>query len=156
YSNYDFADRYALCLVVTCQHCPYAQAYWDRIFKLSNRYEEDSLCIVGINSNDAVRYPQDSFENMQRFLKDKGQEDFVYLHDETQEVAKKIGATRTPEVFLFNSRRELVYCGAIDDSWENENTVTLAYLEDAIEYCLDGLDIDYPEIPAVGCSITWK
>jgi len=67
-----------------------------------------------------------------------------------------LGATRTPEVFLFNSRRELVYHGAVDDSCENENAVMQVYLEDAIEYCLDGLEVDYPEIPPVGCSIKWK
>jgi hypothetical protein len=67
-----------------------------------------------------------------------------------------LGATRTPEVFLFNSRRELVYHGAVDDSWDNENAVMQVYLEDAIEYCLDGLEVDYPEIPPVGCSIKWK
>jgi hypothetical protein len=71
-------------------------------------------------------------------------------------VLKALGAERTPEVFLFNSKRELVYKGAIDDSWENEATVTSVYLEDAIEYALDGVDIDYPEVPAVGCSVKWK
>lgn len=156
YNKFDFADKYALCFVVTCLHCPYAQAYWERVFKLSKRYEEDSLCIVGINPNDASKYPQDSFENMTKFLKDKHQEHFVFLHDENQQLVKTLGATRTPEVFLFNAKRELVYRGAIDDAWENENLVTQAYLEDAIEYCLDGLDIDYPEMPPVGCSIKWK
>jgi glutathione peroxidase-family protein len=155
YTNYSFADKYALCLIVTCNHCPTAQAYWNRIFKLSKSYEEDSLCIVAINPNDATKYPQDSLENMQRFLRNKSREDFVYLHDEEQEVTKKLGAERTPEVFLFNAKRELVYRGAIDDAWENENMVTQAYLEDAIEYCLDGLDIDYPEISAVGCTVKW-
>lgn len=156
YNNYDFADRYALCIVVTCLHCPYAQAYWNRIFKLAGSYEEDSVCIVAVNPNDATAYPQDSFQNMQQFLKDKHKETFVFLHDETQQFTKELGATRTPEVFLFNAKRELVYKGAIDDAWENANLVTQAYLEDAIEYCLDGLDIDYPEIEPVGCSIKWK
>ncbi len=61
-----------------------------------------------------------------------------------------------PEVFLFNSKRELVYKGAIDDSWENPNMVTTVYLEDALECALDGIDVDYPETPAVGCGIKWK
>jgi hypothetical protein len=81
---------------------------------------------------------------------------FPYLHDESQSVLRDLGAQRTPEVFLFNQKRELVYKGAIDDSWENEATVMSVYLEDAIEYTLDGIDIDYPEIDAVGCSIKWK
>jgi len=64
-------------------------------------------------------------------------------------------ATRTPEAFLFNSKRELVYRGAIDDSWENAKAVTRVYLEDAIEMSLDGLEVDFPEIQPVGCSIKW-
>lgn len=111
--------------------------------------------IMTINPNDAEQYPQDSFENMIEMAEQLGNT-FVYLHDETQEVAKKLGAKRTPEVFLFNANRELVYSGAIDDSWENENMVTRVYLEDAIEYTLDGMEIDYPNVPAVGCTIKWK
>ena len=69
---------------------------------------------------------------------------------------RNLGAQKTPEVFLFNQKRELVYKGAIDDSWENEATVMSVHREDAIEYTLDGSDIDYPEVDAVGCSIKWK
>jgi peroxiredoxin len=155
YDKYTYADRYALLLIITCNHCPYSRAYWNRIKKLYERYEEDNLGIMTINPNDAEQYPQDSFENMKDMAEQLGNT-FVYLHDETQEVAKKLGAMRTPEVFLFNANRELVYRGAIDDSWENENMVTRVYLEDAIEYTLDGMEIDYPEIPPVGCTIKWK
>lgn len=155
YNNFDFADRSALLIIVTCNHCPYANAYWSRIIKLANRYEEDNLAIVAINPNDANQYPDDSFEGMKNLMKQlKGK--FIYLHDESQSVAKKLGASRTPEAFLFNSKRELVYQGAIDDSWENANAVTRVYLEDAIEASLDGLEVDFPEIPAIGCSIKWK
>ena len=156
YTNYSFSDRYAFVIIVSCLHCPYAQAYWNRIFKLTKRYEEDSLGLVVINPNDGEKYPQDSFENMVKFTKEVKQKNFIFLHDETQEVAKQLGAKRTPEAFLFNFNRELVYRGALDDSWENESLVTMDYLEDAIEYCLDGLEIDYPEVEPVGCSIKWK
>jgi hypothetical protein len=81
---------------------------------------------------------------------------FMYLKDEDQNVAKLFGATCNPEVFLFNSKRELTYKGAIDDNWESENGVTAAYLEDAIEETLDGMDIDFPEIPSNGTPIIWK
>lgn len=155
YTNFNFADRYALLLVVTCNHCPYARAYWSRLKKLFAKYEEDNLGIIAISCNDATQYPEDSFDNMKK-LAEQLELQFPYVYDETQEVAKKLGAQRTPEVFLFNSRRELVYKGAIDDAWENESMVMRVYLEDAIEYCLDGLDIDFPEVPAVGCSIKWK
>ena len=81
---------------------------------------------------------------------------FRYLHDPSQEIAKKFGAKVNPEVFLFNSKRELVYKGAIDDCWENEPMVTQVWLEDAIDYALDGIEVDYPEIEATGCPIVWK
>lgn len=153
-SNYDFADKYSLLIIVTCNHCKYAQAYWSRLKQLAKKYEEDSLGIVAICGNDASAYPQDSFENMQQLHKQLALP-FPYLHDEQQEVIKKLGAQRTPEAFLFNNKRELVYQGAIDDNWENEAAIMQVYLEDAIEYCLDGLEVDYPEIPAVGCTIKW-
>lgn len=153
-SNFDFADKYCLVLVVTCNHCKYANAYWNRLKTLTSKYEEDSLAIAAICGNDANQYPQDSFEGMVEKAKQL-QLNFPYLHDPTQEVIQKLGASRTPEVFVFNSNRELVYRGAIDDNWENEHAVTSVYLEDAIEYCLDGLEVDYPEIKPVGCSIKW-
>lgn len=154
YNNYTYADRSSLLIIITCNHCPYSRAYWNRIKNLYNRYEEDNLGILTINSNDAKQYPEDSFDNMVKLAGQLGNT-FVYLHDETQEVAKKLGALRTPEAFLFNSKRELVYKGAIDDSWDNEHMVTRVYLQDAIEFTLDGLEVDFPEIPAVGCTIKW-
>lgn len=153
-SQFDFADKYCLLLVVTCNHCPYARAYWERLIKLSKQYEEDSLGIAAINGNDVSRYPQDSFQEMQK-LHTELKLPFPYLFDADQKLITQLGATRTPEVFLYNSKRELVYRGAIDDNWENENLVMNVYLEDAIEYTLDGLEVDYPEIPAVGCSVKW-
>jgi len=154
-STYDFSDKYAFLVLVTCNHCPYAQAYWPRMIKLAEKFEEDNLGVVAICGNDANFQPQDSFENMQR-LAAQFRLSFPYLHDEDQKVMKQLGATKTPEVFLFNSKRELVYKGAIDDSWDNESTVMSVYLDDAIEYTLDGIDIDYPEVEAEGCSIKWK
>lgn len=154
-SSFDYADKSAFLIIITCNHCKYSQSYWNRIVKLAHKYEEDNLGIVAICGNDAEKYPQDSFSNMVE-ISNQLQFTFEYLHDSEQQVLKNLGAERTPEVFLFNSKRELVYRGAIDDSWDNEATVTSVYLEDAIEYALDGVDIDYPEVPAVGCSIKWK
>ncbi len=154
-NTFDFSDKYAFLILVTCNHCPYAQAYWQRMIKLALKYEEDNLGFIAISANDINKQPQDSFENMQQLAKQL-RLPFPYLYDENQDVVKQLGAQRTPEVFLFNSKRELVYKGAIDDSWDNESTVMSVYLEDAIEYTLDGIDIDYPEVEAVGCSIKWK
>lgn len=154
-SNYDFADKYCLLVIVTSNHCPYAQAYWGRLKKLAERFEEDNLGMLAVCGNDPERYEIDGFEGMQRLHKQMDLP-FPYLHDPEQHFLKQLGATRTPEAFLFNNHRELVYSGAIDDNWENEHAVMQVFLEDAIEYSLDGLEVDYPEIEPVGCTIKWK
>jgi len=158
HTNYDFADKYALCVVFTCNSCIYSKAYGRRLIKLFEKFEDDNFAIIGINGNDAAQSPEDSFEGMCRVSEKLGLDKlhFLYLYDEQQEVAKAYGARVTPEVFLFNSKRELVYKGAIDDNWENAELVTRVYLEDAIEYCLDGIEVDFPDIEPVGCDIIWK
>jgi peroxiredoxin len=144
-NSFDFADKYAMVLVVTCNQCPYAQAYWSRLVRLFKKFEEDNLAMLAINGNDAHQQPMDGFQEMQR-LAEQYRLPFPYLHDEKQLLVKALGAEKTPEVFVFNSRRELVYKAG----------VMRVHLEDAIEYTLDGLEIDYPEIPAIGCGIKWK
>lgn len=155
YNNFYYADRSALLIIITCNHCKYSRAYWSRIKKLYDRYEEDNLGIMCINPNDPAQFPDDSPANMAKVARELNIV-FPYLFDESQEVAKKLAAQRTPEAYLFNSRRELVYRGAIDDCWDNEHMVTRVYLEDAIECTLDGIEVDYPEVTPVGCSIKWK
>ena len=155
YTKYDFADKFALVVIISCNHCPYAMAYWKRLKKLFNRYEDDSLAIVAINPNDETSYPQDSYENMVTLSK-KLSLPFPYLRDKTQTFTHKLGVERTPEALVFNSKRELVYQGAIDDNWEHPEMVTHVYLEDAIEDALDGVDVDFPYIKPVGCSIKWN
>ncbi len=158
YTNFDYADKYALAVIFTCNSSPVSKAYGQRLIKLFEKYEDDSIGIVGINSNDATQSPEDSFEQMQFVAERLGLNDlhFLYLHDENQVVAKKFGAKINPEVFLFNRKRELSYKGAIDDNWENEAMVMSVYLEDAIEETLDGMEIDYPEIKPEGTEIFWK
>lgn len=158
-NNYEFSDKYALAIVFTSNDNKYSIAYSERLIKLFDRYEDDNFAIIGINSNDAVQSPSDTFETMVKAAKRYKLEErnFLYLHDETQEVAKAFGARYNPEVFLFGENRELVYKGAIDDNWEHEQLVTRVYLEDAIEYCLDGIEVDFPEVPvSSGEPIVWK
>ncbi|MFM7586937.1 MAG: thioredoxin family protein [Bacteroidota bacterium] len=155
HSLMDVSDKSCILVLFICNHCPYVQAYLDRIDEIIAQFYEDNLGVILINPNDAKRYPADSFEAMQE-LAAKYKWESIYWHDERQDVAKLFGATRTPEAFLFNSARELVYKGGIDDSWENPHLVTRIWLEDAIEYTLDGLEVDFPETQAVGCSIKWK
>lgn len=158
HNQFEYADRYAVVVVFTCNHCPQSLAYWPRLIHLLEKFEADNLGIIAINPNDAAQAPDDSYDNMLKLAKHHNlvERNFRYLHDESQELAQKFGAQRTPEAFLFNSKRELVYKGAIDDCWENANMVTRIWLEDAIESALDGIEVDFPEIPAVGCSIKWK
>ncbi len=156
YSNYSFADRYALCVIFISNNCPISNAYWNRIFNFAHQYEEDNMALVAINSNDGSKSQADTIENMKAFMENKNAPNLFYLKDEDQTLAKEFGAEKTPEIFLFNSKRELVYHGIFDDNWQNETQVMMAYLEDAVEYCLDGIDIDYPELPIEGSPIIWK
>ena len=158
HSHFEFADKYALAIVFTSNTSPASQAYSQRLIKLFEKYEEDNLAIIGINSNDSAQSSEDSLDGIKlaTYHFKLHELHFMYLKDEDQSVAKQFGATSNPEVFLFNSKRELVYKGAIDDNWESETGVTQAYLEDAIEEALDGMEIDFPEIPSNGTPIIWK
>jgi len=153
YSLNDF-DKKALVVIFSCNHCPYVQAYEERIKILQKEYEND-LQIVAINSNDDVNYPEDSFPKMiERAAERKF--NFPYLRDKDQSIAKAYGATHTPEIFLFDSNRELVFHGKIDDNWKDENAVRSRYLKDAIEELLSGKSISVPETFTIGCTIKWK
>ena len=158
YTQFSFADKYALAIVFTCNSCNISKAYGQRLIDIFHEFEEDNLGILGINSNDADQSPEDSFEEMVKIssILHLPEIHFRYLHDPAQDVAKLFGAKVNPEVFLFNSRRELVYKGAIDDCWDNRAMVTQVWLEDAIDYALYGIEVDYPEVEPVGCPIIWK
>jgi peroxiredoxin len=158
HSNYEYADKYALAVIFTSNSSAISRSYSERLIKLFEKYEEDNLGIIAINSNDEVQSPDDSLEKMKlaAYHFKLPELHFMFLKDAEQKVAKLFDAKLNPEVFLFNSKRELVYKGAIDDSWENEHMVTTAYLEDAIESALDGVEVDYQEIEAVGDPIIWK
>ncbi len=154
HTNFDFSDRYVLLIYFTNNTCPMAQAYRNRMMKLEQRYEEDNIGIVRVNPS-GKGVAGESFEDMKNIAEAIGME-HLYLIDDDQQLARLCGAQYIPEVFVFNSKRELVYKGAIDDVWESEQIVTMAYLEDAIEASLDGVDADYPEIEAQGCKIIYQ
>jgi peroxiredoxin len=150
----DYADAPVLVLVQSCNHCPYVLSWEGRINALQQEYGERGVRVVAINSNDAEAYPTDSFDAMVDHARDAGYT-FDYLYDESQDVAKALGAERTPEVFVFDADRRLVYHGAVDDSREEEG-VTEHYLRDAIEASLAGTTPPVADTPAVGCSVKWK
>jgi hypothetical protein len=113
------------------------------------------FALVGINPNDDVTYPEDSFENMKIRAKEIGYV-FPYLRDETQEIARAYDAVCTPDVFLYDQNRILRYRGRIDDSWKDETKVTRKELRIAIDKLLEDKEIDFDMIPTIGCSIKWK
>ena len=155
YSLDSFKDNKALIIIFSCNHCPYVQAYENRIMAIQNDYEEKGVSVIAINSNDAVQYPDDSFEEMKKRAALK-KFNFVYLRDEDQSVAKNFDAAHTPEIFLFNDERKLVYHGKIDDNWQEEQKVKTKYLREALDEMLSGKEISVPETYSIGCTIKWK
>jgi peroxiredoxin len=151
----DFKDAKALCVIFSCNHCPYVQAYEGRMMELQKEYGPKGLQLVAINSNDAQGYPEDSFDNMKKRAKELGF-NFPYLRDESQETAKAFGAQRTPHIFLFDAARKLAYLGRIDDNYKDPSAVKSRELKDAVEDILAGRPVRLPETFAVGCSIKWK
>ena len=150
----EYDDAPLLAIVWSCNHCPYVIAWEGRMKALQEEYGDRGFRLVAISSNDAENYPADSFEAMR--ARAKSQEfNFDYLYDEDQSVAGKYGPERTPEVFLFDRDRRLVYHGAIDDSRE-EGAVTQRYARDAIEALLAGQDPPLSETPPVGCTVKWR
>ena len=154
YSLQNLFDREVVAIIFTCNHCPYAQAYTERIKGLAESHKRDVHFIL-INSNDAKKYPEDSFEEMKKIARLKGYA-YPYLYDETQEVAKAYGATCTPHVFVFDKHRELAYEGAIDDNWKNPDLAMHTYLQDAIDALLIGEKPTVQQTNPIGCSIKWK
>lgn len=142
-------------VVFTCNNCPYAVAYQDRLIELHNRYAPLGYPVVAINPNDKEVSPNDSFELMQKRAKEKSYP-FAYLYDETQEIARTYGATRTPHVYLLDQNRVVRYIGAIDDNHEEPEAVKEKYLENAINALRNSQDITVKETKAIGCTIKWK
>jgi peroxiredoxin len=150
----DYADAEVLVLVQSCNHCPYVQAWEGRMKAIQRDYADPGVKLVAVNSNDPERYPEDSFEEMGRRAEREGF-NFDYLWDEDQSVARALGAGRTPEVFVFDCDRRLVYHGAIDDS-RDESGVTQEYLRDALDAVLGGREPPVAETPPSGCSVKWR
>ncbi|MDR3665411.1 MAG: thioredoxin family protein [Ignavibacteriaceae bacterium] len=155
YSLSHFNDLKGFIIIFSCNHCPYVRAYENRIKKIQSGYSNKGVSLFAINSNDSDQYEDDSFENMKSRASEM-QFNFPYLRDEDQSVAKAYGASHTPEIFLFDSHRKLVFHGKIDDNWRDESKVVSAYLRDAIEELIEGKEISVPETFTIGCTIKWK
>jgi peroxiredoxin len=145
----------ATVVVFTCNHCPYALAWHDRVLDVARDYAERGVRVLAINPNDAERYPRDSLDAM-RARVGRGELDGVpYLRDESQEVARDYDAKTTPDVFVLDSAGALRYRGAPDADHEDPSQ-NAAYLRGALDAVLDGRDPDPAETPPVGCSIKWR
>jgi len=150
----EYADAPVLVLVQSCNHCPYVLAWEGRINGLQRDFADRGVRIVAINSNDVISHPTDSFDAMVEHAQESAYV-FDYLRDETQEIARTLGSERTPEAFVYDAERRLVYHGAIDDD-RDEGNVTEHYLRDAIEAALAGETPPVADTPPVGCSVKWK
>ncbi|MBI3189608.1 MAG: thioredoxin family protein [Ignavibacteriales bacterium] len=164
YSSTDFTDE-ILVIVFSCNHCPYVQAYEERIIAFQNDYASKGVQLVAINSNDEINYPDDNFENMVKRAKLKGF-NFIYLRDGNQTVAESFGATHTPQFFVFSAKggsasggdnnRKLCYSGKFDDNWKDTQLVKENYLRDAVDALLAGNEVKVKKTYSIGCTIKWR
>jgi peroxiredoxin len=150
----EYAAAPALVLVQSCNHCPYVQAWEGRLVAIQDAYADRGVRVVAISSNDAVTHPEDSFDEMKKRAARQGFT-FDYLYDADQSVARALGSERTPEVFVYDAGRRLVYHGAVDDA-RDEQQVTQHYLRDALDAVLEGREPPVAETPPVGCTVKWR
>ena len=154
YTLEEVSGANGLLIMFICNHCPYVIHYHDEIKKIINDY--NGIRFIAISSNDIENYPQDSPEKMKLLFQDLGIS-IPYLFDETQEIAKLFKAECTPEFYLFNKERALVYRGRLDSSSPgNSDEVDGRDLRKAIDLTLDNKDVKFDQFPSMGCNIKWK
>jgi peroxiredoxin len=148
----DWKDAKLVVVIFTCNHCPIASGYEDRIVALVNEFLDQGVQFVAVSSS---RMEADGFEAMKKRAAEKKYL-FPYLHDATQQVGKSYGASVTPEVFVLKADRTVGYLGAIDDNWNDEGAVGRRYLRDAIVALLAGKEVTRFETRPVGCGIQYE
>ena len=156
FSLASFKDKPALVVIFMCNHCPYVKHIRGGLAQLAKDYQPRGVAVVGINSNDAANYPDDSPAKMAEEVKAAGYE-FPYLYDEKQTVAKAYRAACTPDIYLFDRGRRLVYRGQFDASRPgNGIPVTGKDLRAALDAVLAGKPVSTMQTPSMGCNIKWK
>lgn len=155
YSMSDYKDVKGFIVVFTCNHCPFAVKYEDRVIELAKKYKSKGYVLLAINPNDPSVVPEDSFEKMKERAKEKGFT-FPYLFDEGQKIFPQYGATKTPHVFLLDKNLIVKYIGAIDDNVDDASAVKVHYLENAIAALEKGQEPEVATTKAIGCSIKVK
>ncbi len=152
----DFKDDKALLIMFICRHCPYVKHIQQELARLGRDYEGRSVGIVAISSNDAAAYPDDAPGSLREMANELGFV-FPYLYDESQQAARAYSAACTPDFFLFDQQRRLVYRGQFDDSRPgNGRPVSGADLRKAIDTVLAGQQVDPNQRPSLGCNIKWR
>ena len=155
HSKKDFLNGKPLLVMFICNHCPYVKAIEDRLISMTHELQKNQINVVAICSNDAEEYPEDSFDSLRARAKEKNYP-FVYLHDESQSVAKLFGAVCTPDFFLYNAEQKLCYRGRLDDSWKDAGKVTTNELIVAALQILKTGEVIQHQTPSMGCNIKWK
>lgn len=155
YSLKDFAAAKVLVLFFTCNHCPYVIGSNEITRKTAEKFKNDGVVFVGINSNSKNTYPEDSFEHMIEQMKTH-KFPWLYLYDESQDTARKYGALKTPHFFVFDQNRRLIYTGRAIDSPRDSSKMKSNDLERALTEYLSGKPISVPRINPIGCNIKWE
>ncbi|MDA0745401.1 MAG: thioredoxin family protein [bacterium] len=151
----DVKGEHGTLVMFSCNSCPWVVAWEDRIASLGNAYQEKGFGVIVINANDTEQVAEDGLVQMKKRAEERGF-NFPYVVDATSNVARAFGATRTPEVFLFNKQGKLVYNGAIDDDARNPGKVEAHYLKDALESILAGKPVSTAQTKALGCTIKFR
>jgi peroxiredoxin len=155
YGLSDFSDSRYLVLFFTCNHCPYVLGSDEVTRSTAIKYEPRGVRFVAINSNSANTYPEDDFEHMVMRIK-QYRFPWLYLHDESQEIAKKYGALRTPHFFVFDEKRRLVYTGRGVDNPRDASRSTVNDLDRALEELTEGKDVSIKLTNPIGCNVKWE
>lgn len=142
-------------VIFTCNHCPYAQAVWPRSIRLAEFARGLGIHTIAVNPNIHPDYPEDAPEVMKEKIRD-WQIPFPYVIDETQRVAAAYKAQCTPDIYLMDREKRLVYHGRIDDNWQDESKVTKEELKEAITNLAAGKTVAQKQFPSMGCSIKWR
>ncbi|MDP9957271.1 peroxiredoxin [Epilithonimonas hungarica] len=154
----DYKSAKGFIVIFTCNHCPYAKKYEDRIIALDKMYKDKGYPVIAINPNDPAVQPQDGFAEMQTRAKEKGFT-FPYLVDEGQKIYPIYGATKTPHVYILkkeNGKNIVKYIGTIDNNYENPNDVSDYYVQDAVNQLLKNEPVKTEKTVAIGCTIKVK
>jgi peroxiredoxin len=155
YSSAEFKSATALVVMFICNHCPYVKAIEDRLLSLATRLQPQGAKFIAICANDSTEYPEDSFAGLKKRWQEKNYP-FPYLHDESQEVAKRFAAVCTPDFFVYDRDHRLSYRGRFDDSWKDPSRVQKQELSEAVQKLLKGEKPPLLQVPSMGCSIKWK